>query len=65
MTQKKPKLSAEQIKVAGKQCTICNQYLTQEDAQRGDYVLVNTKRSSEICTHKHCWIKLYGGKANG
>ena len=44
MAQKKMTLTAEQTKVVGKQCTVCGQYLTHDDSERGDFVLVKTKR---------------------
>ena len=57
MAQKKPTLSAEQTKAVGKQCTICTNYMNQEDVERGDYVTVKTKRGSVVHSHKHCFMQ--------
>lgn len=43
-----------------KQCDICNQKITSEEAENGDFEYSRTKRKRDIWVHKYCWKGLYG-----
>lgn len=46
-------------KAIGKQCVICNKWITEEEANNMDFEYSQTKNKHEIFVHKHCWNKAY------
>jgi hypothetical protein len=49
-------------KAIGKLCIICNQWISDEEANNKDFEYSQTKSKHEIFVHKHC---LKGGKRHG
>lgn len=43
-----------------KQCDICNQKITSEEVENGDFEYSRTKRKRDIWVHNRCWRRLYG-----
>ncbi|WMJ85470.1 hypothetical protein [Anaerocolumna sp. MB42-C2] len=46
-------------KAIGKQCVICDQYISEDEANKMDFEYSKTKSKHEIFIHKHCWSKTY------
>ncbi len=45
-------------------CDICGLYITESEANSGDFYHSLTRRKSDVFVHKHCWDRTYkkGGK---
>ena len=47
-------------KAHGSLCDICDQKISDQEAENGEFEYSKIKRKSDIWVHRHCWDELYG-----
>lgn len=64
MAKKAPsKLSGPATKAVNRRCLICNQYVSKEEAENGDFIYSKSSRG-DVVAHKHCYQDELGKKGD-